>query len=113
MQSSGGRVLLGVATDLAEEIVAELSAIRACTKCTYAGSVRRMADTVGDIDVLAASEDPGPVLQAVRSLSYVQAASGSGGTKTSIRTTTGLRVDVRVIPPNAWSAALPYSTAST
>jgi DNA polymerase (family 10) len=112
MQSSGGRIQLGVATELAEEIVAELSRIRGCTKCEYAGSLRRMAETVGDIDVLVASEDPVPVMEAVRRLSYVQEVIASGDTKTSIRTTKGLQVDVRVIPPNVWGAALQYFTGS-
>lgn len=112
LQSGGGRVLLGVATDLAEEIVAELSAIRGCAKCTYAGSLRRMAETVGDIDILVASEEPGPVMKAVRGLSNAQEVLGSGETKTSIRTTKGLQVDVRVIPPSVWGAALQYFTGS-
>lgn len=112
LQSGGGRVLLGVATDLAEEIVAELSAIRGCAKCTYAGSLRRMAEMVGDIDILVASEEPGPVMKAVRGLSNAQEVLGSGETKTSIRTTKGLQVDVRVIPPSVWGAALQYFTGS-
>ena len=112
MQSAGGRVQLGVATDLAEEIVAELASIRVCAKCTYAGSLRRMAETVGDIDIRVASDEPGPVMEAVRTLSYVQDVIGSGETKTSIRTTKGLQVDVRVIPPNVWGAALQYFTGS-
>ncbi len=112
MQQSGGRVQLGVALDLAQEIVAELSALRGCSKCTYAGSLRRMAETIGDIDVLVASKEPEPVMDGFTSLSYVSEVIARGSTKTSIRTTKGLQVDLRVVPPDVWGAALQYFTGS-
>jgi DNA polymerase (family X) len=112
IQQSGDRVLLGAATDLAEEIVAELSAVKGCTKCTYAGSLRRMAETIGDIDILVASDTPDPVMEAFANLSYVDRVLARGDTKTSIRTTKGLQVDLRVIPPGSWGAALQYFTGS-
>src|SRR6266498_2393849 len=93
MQQSGDRVNLGLAMDLAEEIVAELSAAQGCTKCTYAGSLRRMAETIGDIDILVAANRAGPVMDAFASLSYVAEVIARGGTKSSIRTTKGLQVD--------------------
>jgi DNA polymerase (family 10) len=112
MQQAGDRVQLSVALDLAEEIVAELSAVHGCMSCTYAGSLRRMAETIGDIDILVASEDPGPVMDAFAGLSYVDRVIARGETKTSIRTTKGLQVDLRVIPPSCWGAALQYFTGS-
>jgi DNA polymerase (family 10) len=112
IQQSGDRVLLGAATDLAEEIVAELSAIKGCTKCTYAGSLRRMAETIGDIDILVASDTPDPMMEAFANLSYVDRVIARGETKTSISTTKGLQVDLRVIPPGCWGAALQYFTGS-
>ncbi|HEX2267557.1 MAG TPA: DNA polymerase/3'-5' exonuclease PolX [Actinomycetota bacterium] len=112
VQQSGDRVLLGVAMDLAEEIVAELSSIRGCAKCTYAGSLRRMADTIGDIDILVASNKAGPVMDAFTKLSYVERVIARGDTKASIRTTKGLQVDLRVIAPDVWGAALQYFTGS-
>jgi DNA polymerase (family 10) len=112
MQQAGGRVQLGVAMDLAEEIVGELSAVRGCVKCTYAGSLRRMAETIGDIDILAAAEDPEPLMEAFTHLSYVDRVVARGDTKSSIRTTKGLQVDLRVIPPSVWGAALQYFTGS-
>ena len=112
MQQSGGRALLGVAMDLAEEIVAELSAVRGCEKCQYAGSLRRMAETIGDIDILVASRDAPSVMEAFVNLSYVERVIASGETKTSIRTTKGLQVDLRVIEPGVWGAALQYFTGS-
>ena len=112
MQQSGSRVLISVAMDLAEEIVAELTAVRGCRQCAYAGSLRRMAETIGDIDILAASAEPQPIMDAFTGLSYVERVMARGETKTSIRTTKGLQVDLRVVPPDCWGAALQYFTGS-
>ena len=112
MQQSGDRVQLGMALDLAQEILAELSSVKGCTRCAYAGSLRRMVETIGDIDILVGSVDPGPVMDAFASLSYVADVIAKGETKTSIRTTKGLQVDLRVVPPNVWGAALQYFTGS-
>jgi DNA polymerase (family 10) len=71
-----------------------------------------MAETIGDIDILVAAEDSGPIMEAFRTLPLVQEILGSGETKTSIRTTRGLQVDLRVISPNVWGAALQYFTGS-
>ena len=112
MQQSGGRVLLDVATAVAEQIVSELSGVAGCLRCTYAGSLRRFRETVGDIDILAASNDPRPLMQALTRLPDVTDVIASGDKKTSIRTTSGLQVDLRVIAPEAWGAALQYFTGS-
>src|SRR2546426_577300 len=112
MQQSGSRVLISVAMDLAEEIVVELTAVRDSRQCAYAGSLRRMAETIGDIDILVASEKAEPVMEAFTGLSYVERVMARGETKTSIRTTRGLQVDLRVVPPNCWGAALQYFTGS-
>jgi DNA polymerase (family 10) len=112
MQQAGERALLDVATDLAEEIVEALSAVTGCLRCTYAGSLRRMRETIGDIDVLAASSDPRPIMDAFTALPYVSEVIASGEKKTSVRTTRGLQVDLRVVPPESWGAALQYFTGS-
>jgi DNA polymerase (family X) len=112
MQASGDRVLLDVATDLADDIVAELSHVTGCERCMYAGSLRRLKETVGDIDVLVAAAESGPVMDAFTGLPYTSEVVARGGTKTSIRTTKGLGVDLRVVPPDSWGAALQYFTGS-
>jgi len=109
---SGGRVLLNAATELAEEIVAELSKVPGCERCAYAGSLRRMRETIGDVDVLAAAEDSAPLMEALTGLPYVADVIGHGTTKTSVRTTKGLQVDLRVVPADAWGAAMVYFTGS-
>jgi DNA polymerase (family 10) len=112
MQQSGERVQIGVGMELAEEILGELSALRGCRKCAYAGSLRRMRETIGDIDILVASEDAGPVMEAFVNLAIVERIVARGETKTSIRSTMGLQVDLRVITPEVWGAALQYFTGS-
>ncbi|MFE9645138.1 DNA polymerase/3'-5' exonuclease PolX [Streptomyces sp. NPDC006365] len=112
LQSSGDRVLLDVAMDLADDIVTELSRVTGCRRCTYAGSLRRFRETIGDIDVLAAAGSSARLMRAFTELPYVSEVIAHGEKKTSIRTTKGLSVDLRVVPPDSWGAALQYFTGS-
>ncbi|MFF2081271.1 DNA polymerase/3'-5' exonuclease PolX [Kitasatospora sp. NPDC058162] len=112
LRQSGGRTLLDAATDLAEQLVEAISAVPGCTRCAYAGSLRRMRETVGDIDVLATAADSAPLMAALTGLPYVAEVIGSGPTKTSVRTTGGIQVDLRVVPEEDWGAALVYFTGS-
>jgi DNA polymerase (family 10) len=112
MQQSGGRVHVNLAMELAEEIVAALSSVTGCERCTYAGSLRRFKETIGDIDVLVASAQSGPVMDAFTRLPHAQEVIARGNTKSSIRTTKGLQVDLRVVAPDAWGAGLQYFTGS-
>jgi DNA polymerase (family X) len=112
LRHSGGRVLINEAMAVAEEIVAALSTVDGCVDCTYAGSLRRMRETIGDIDILAAAPDSAPLMSAFTKLPLVAEVIASGPTKTSIRTTGGLQVDLRVVPAEAWGAALQYFTGS-
>ncbi|MFD8702330.1 helix-hairpin-helix domain-containing protein [Kitasatospora sp. NPDC059648] len=112
MRQSGGRTLLDTATELAEQLVEALSAVPGCTHCAYAGSLRRMRETVGDIDVLATAADSAPLMAALTGLPYVAEVIGSGPTKTSVLTTQGIQVDLRVVPEEDWGAALVYFTGS-
>ncbi len=110
LQQSGGRVLIDVAMKLAEEIVAALSPL--AERCTYAGSLRRGRETIGDIDVLAAAESSAELMETFASLPYVTEVIVGGDKKTSVRTVQGLQVDLRVVPPASWGAALQYFTGS-
>ncbi|WP_328953607.1 DNA polymerase/3'-5' exonuclease PolX [Kitasatospora purpeofusca] len=112
IRQSGGRTLLDAATALADRIVAALTAVPECTRCAYAGSLRRMRETVGDIDILATAEDSAPLMAALTALPYTAEVIGTGPTKTSIRTTDGIQVDLRVVPEEDWGAALVYFTGS-
>ncbi|RCV51200.1 DNA polymerase/3'-5' exonuclease PolX [Marinitenerispora sediminis] len=112
VRTAGQRSTLGDAMELAETIVGELSAVAGCERCGYAGSLRRMRDTVGDIDVLATSARPAALMAAFTGLPVVDEVIASGPTKTSVRTGKGIQVDLRVVPPEDWGAALQYFTGS-
>jgi DNA polymerase (family X) len=112
LERSQGRVLISTAMETAEEIVAALAGVEGCVRCTYAGSLRRMRETIGDVDILATAARSQPLMAALTGLPLVAEVIGGGPTKTSIRTTTGLQVDLRVVPPAAWGAALQYFTGS-
>ena len=112
MQQAGGRIPLHLAVDTAEEIVGELSRITGCKRCTYAGSLRRMRETVGDIDVLVAARRSAPFMEALGALPSTAEVIAHGEKKTSIRTAKGVQVDLRVLPPESWGAGLQYFTGS-
>ncbi|MFD4611032.1 DNA polymerase/3'-5' exonuclease PolX [Streptomyces sp. NPDC058440] len=112
MRQAGERILLGTATEAAEDVVAELSRITGCAQCAYAGSLRRMRETVGDIDVLVAAEQSAPFMDALTELPSTAEVIAHGAKKTSIRTDTGVQVDLRVVRPDSWGAALQYFTGS-
>ncbi|HWN63901.1 MAG TPA: DNA polymerase/3'-5' exonuclease PolX [Streptosporangiaceae bacterium] len=103
------RVLLDVALHTATTMVEALSAVPGCQRCAYAGSLRRWRETVGDVDILAAADDSAPLMA---SFSAGHQVIASGPTKTSIRMPDGLQVDLRVVPLDAWGAALQYFTGS-
>ncbi|KUK48598.1 MAG: DNA-directed DNA polymerase [Actinobacteria bacterium 66_15] len=106
------RILLADALPLASKLVEELKALRGVEQAEYAGSIRRMKETVGDIDVLVAARDGAAVMEAVRDLPVVTEVFASGETKTSVMTTSGRQADVRVVDPGCWGAALQYFTGS-
>ncbi|MGP3981603.1 DNA polymerase/3'-5' exonuclease PolX [Streptomyces sp. KR80] len=112
MQAAGDRVPINTAMEVAEEIVAELSAVTGCESCTYAGSLRRMRETVGDVDILVAAGRSEPFMEMFSRLPIVAEVIAHGLKKTSIRTTKGLQVDLRVVPPDSWGAGLQYFTGS-
>ncbi|MGY0235605.1 DNA polymerase/3'-5' exonuclease PolX [Longispora urticae] len=107
-----GRTTVDVALTVAEEVVAALSAVPGCVRCAHAGSLRRMRETVGDVDLLAVAEDSGPLMAAFVALPLVGEVIVHGPTKTSVRTTAGLQIDLRVVRPESWGAALQYFTGS-
>ncbi|MBX6384439.1 MAG: DNA polymerase/3'-5' exonuclease PolX [Microbispora sp.] len=104
MEQSGDRVHLGVAMDLAERVIASLPADR----IAFAGSLRRMSETIGDIDVLAVG-DPG-LMELFARQPYVAEVVAKGERKTSVRTDRGLQVDLRLVPAESWGAAMIYFT---
>lgn len=105
------RELLGTARPLADELVAELGEASVVEACEAAGSLRRWKETIGDIDLLAASATPSEVVDAFTELERREAVIEAGTNKASIQAA-GIRVDLRVIDPAEYGAALQYFTGS-
>lgn len=112
LRSQTGRVQVNVALEIAQDLLDHLSSVRGVRRVAYAGSLRRMAETVGDVDLLVASERPEEVMDAFVTSHVVDRVIAGGGTKSSIVTGRGLQVDLRVIDLAAWGAALIYFTGS-
>jgi len=107
-----GRMRIGDALPIALELVAALRQVDGVRQITYAGSLRRGRETIGDLDILAATANPAPLMAAFRSLPAVNEVLGSGDTKTSVRLNNGLQADLRAIEPARWGTALQYFTGS-
>ncbi|WP_376791791.1 DNA polymerase/3'-5' exonuclease PolX [Thermoflexus sp.] len=107
-----GRVPLGAAWPLAQEILRALQEVPGVQRLAAAGSFRRMKDTIGDLDFLVAAEDPEAVMERFTSLPIVEAVLLKGSTKSSVRLRNGLQADLRVIEAARWGTALQYFTGS-
>jgi DNA polymerase (family 10) len=107
-----GRIPLGRAWPLAQEIIAELKKVKGVVAAEPAGSLRRMRSTVGDLDILVASKESAPVMEAFIHLPRVSRVLGKGETKSSIEFSDGVRAQVWVHPPERFGTALAYATGS-
>lgn len=107
-----GRIPLGRAFPLAQEIIAALKKIPGVTEASPAGSLRRMRSTVGDLDILVAAQESAPVMDAFTTLPGVVRVHGKGGTKASIEFGDGVRAQLWVHPPEKFGTALQYATGS-
>jgi DNA polymerase (family 10) len=106
------RTPISVALPLATRIVTRLSEVSGVTHVAYCGSLRRFAETCGDIDVIVAASDAAPVWAAFLAMPLVDRIIGRGDTKTSVVTPRGIQIDVRVVAPHQLGAALLYFTGS-
>ena len=106
------RMPLGRALPLAEEIANALARVRGVKRVEPAGSVRRRKENVGDLDILVTSTDPARVMDAFARLPQVADVLERGPTKASVRHREGIQVDLRVVEPATFGAALQYFTGS-
>jgi DNA polymerase (family X) len=111
-RSRQGRVPLHRALPYAEDLVARLRAIPGVKQAIAAGSLRRHKETVGDLDLLVSSTNPERVVSAFPKLPGVATLLAQGPTKSTVRLKVGLQVDLRVLPPESFGAALHYFTGS-
>jgi DNA polymerase (family X) len=105
-----GNFLLGRTVPIADSICRYLAPY--AEQVTYAGSLRRMKEIVHDIDILAASRKPEETMKAFLGLPTIDAVLAQGPTKASVRLEDDLQVDLRVIEPSSWGAAMHYFTGS-
>lgn len=112
LRHRSGRMLLGTALPAAEEIVRQLRPNPAVERIETCGSLRRWKETIGDIDILVASTHPMDALDAFTSLPITKSVLAKGTTKASVLTEQDLQIDLRVVSPDEWGAALQYFTGS-
>jgi len=110
-REAGERSLLGDGRPVADDVVAFLEGVESVERVDVAGSTRRWRETIGDIDVLAASDAGEDVGEALTAWERTDETIEVGPTKTSIRSN-GMRVDLRVVVPEEFGAALQYFTGS-
>ncbi|MEX0869820.1 MAG: DNA polymerase/3'-5' exonuclease PolX [Candidatus Spechtbacterales bacterium] len=119
VKDNGGRISIGKALPYARELVAEIDKLKGVKRVSEAGSLRRRQETIGDVDILVASDpsaDSGQVSKEVfdhvENLPQVVKTWGRGETKLSVHLRQGFDIDIRVVPPESWGAALQYFTGS-
>jgi len=106
------RTLLPTARAVAEHVAQALRSHGGVERLEVAGSLRRMRETVKDVDILVTSTDPERVIATLTSLPSVIEVIARGDTKASVRHQDGLQIDLRVVAPEAFGAALQYFTGS-
>ncbi|SDR12941.1 DNA polymerase/3'-5' exonuclease PolX [Natronobacterium texcoconense] len=107
----GQRHLLGEARPLADDVLAFLEGLETVDRCEVAGSIRRWRETIGDVDVLAATDSPEDVVEAFVDWDSVDSEIESGPAKASVRVGE-IRIDLRVVAPEEFGSALQYFTGS-
>jgi len=106
------RFKLAVAAEYAQSLAEYLGTLKGVRKATIAGSYRRCRETVGDIDVLVTAQDPSAVMEAFVDYDEVRDVLAHGETRSSVVLRCGLQVDLRVVDPACYGAALQYFTGS-
>jgi DNA polymerase (family X) len=110
--SHGRRVVLDRALVVGEALVAALRAHPAAERVELAGSARRWADSVKDLDVIATTSDPAALVQAAAELELVESAAAPSDSGAKLRTHTGIRVDLRIVAPDQFGNLLQHLTGS-
>lgn len=112
LKRSKGRFLLGDIMPKVKEVEEQLKKLKEVERVDSVGSVRRMKETIGDIDFLVISSKPEIVMDFFVSLPGVVKVWGKGKTKSSIRLKGGYDMDIRVLPKKSYGAGLQYFTGS-
>lgn len=114
-EQSAERIPLGIAMPIAEGIVRRMSKIAGVTRADFAGSLRRGRETIGDLDILVATNNPAAVRDAFTTMPEVTKTLTAGDAKCSVRLNVRgkiMQADLRIVPDASWGAALMYFTGS-
>ena len=106
------RVLLSRALPVADQIVGVLRSHPVAHRVEVAGSLRRLADSVKDIDVIATADDPAALAAALRELPIVESVQSTGDAGARVLTHSGMRVDLKVVEPDQFGNVLQHFTGS-
>lgn len=106
------RIPIGDAYPTAKSLLDRLMQVEGALHGEVAGSLRRMRDTIGDIDLLIASHHPQPIMDTFVNFPEVARVLGHGETKSSVELVNGQQVDLRVLPPDRYGTLLSYFTGS-
>ena len=106
------RILLSRAIPVAEQIAGALRDHPAADRVEIAGSVRRMADTAKDIDIIATASDAGALISTLAELPLVESVSASGDAGARVVTHSGVKVDLRVVAPDQFGNVLQHFTGA-
>jgi DNA polymerase (family 10) len=109
-EDSKDRFRIGDAEEISKPLIEYLK--RKIGNVTIAGSCRRMKETVGDIDILATSDDPGKAIEHFVNYGDVSRVLSEGDTKSSVKLGSGIQVDLRIVKEKSFGAALLYFTGS-
>lgn len=107
-----GRRIIGEVYPLIKQIEKALLQVKGVKNAVAAGSVRRMKETIGDIDYLVSASDPEPVMDFFTRMSEVQEVIGRGPAKAFVKLSSGIDADLLVVPEESWGSALQYFTGS-
>src|SRR5262245_44521865 len=110
--SAHERMYWAHADEIVQELLAHMRQLKSIRQMEVAGSYRRGRETIGDLDLLVDSDDPSAAMDQLGRFEELATVIGRGDTKMSIRLGRGLQIDLRVVPPKSFGAALQYFTGS-
>jgi DNA polymerase (family 10) len=107
-----GRLIIGEVYPLVKQIEKRLQLITGVKNAIAAGSIRRMKETIGDIDYLVTANDPKQVIDFFVKMPEVEEILGMGQAKAFVKLASGIDADLLVVPEESWGTALQYFTGS-
>jgi DNA polymerase (family 10) len=112
LEKDEGKWALGEVLPRAKEIFNALNSLKEVEKINFAGSLRRMKEVVGDVDILVSAKKTKRIMKAFTSFKGIDKVLSVGETKASIKLREGFDVDLRIVDKNSFGAALQYFTGS-